>query len=214
MSTSPSEIEQTYAMFSGRAQQRIQLIKPGLISIDGASLTRQCTLGDITDTGARISVSNSDNIPDEFLLISRAEDLCASSCVVWRRGNDLGLAFSRRGQFTDADNMRNQLRVKCSKVDAPVKQAPVDVKKAKPEVAIRSKKTSRAAVRKKFPGLANEIRLLGLDPNTSITSATVKSAFRGKALTIHPDMGGDPEAFRMLSDAYYKLMAACKVARV
>ncbi len=104
-------------MFAGRAQQRVQLLKPGLISIDGASLTKQCTLGDITDTGARISVTNPDNIPDEFLLISRTEDLCASSNVVWRRGNDLGLIFLHRGQFIDADKMRRQLRVRCGKED-------------------------------------------------------------------------------------------------
>ncbi len=72
----------------------------------------------------------------------------------------------------------------------------------------------RRPVSKKFPKLALEIRLLGIDPNTGITSKVVKSAFRGKALTVHPDMGGDPEAFRRLSDAYYKLLAACKTAGV
>ncbi|MBU6231489.1 DnaJ domain-containing protein [Patescibacteria group bacterium] len=44
-------------------------------------------------------------------------------------------------------------------------------------------------------------KVLGLDKATA-TERDVRSAWRALAPTVHPDAGGDPEAFRALSSAY------------
>jgi hypothetical protein len=41
---------------------------------------------------------------------------------------------------------------------------------------------------------------LGLDPNAD--TATVRAAYRQRVKDVHPDQGGDSEAFRRLRDAY------------
>lgn len=41
---------------------------------------------------------------------------------------------------------------------------------------------------------------LGLDPNASITA--IRKAYLKKALTHHPDKGGDPEVFKRIKKAY------------
>lgn len=48
--------------------------------------------------------------------------------------------------------------------------------------------------------------ILGLDEVQSYTPVDIKKAFREKALTAHPDAGGDPESFRQLQSAYESLL--------
>lgn len=55
--------------------------------------------------------------------------------------------------------------------------------------------------------------VLGVDPKAS--PLEIKRAFRQRALTTHPDHGGDPDAFRALHAAYEKALirrakAACR----
>lgn len=198
-------------MFSGRAHPRSQGIRPGLISIDGANSTHQCTLDDYNEAGARISVFNPDQLPDEFLVISRAEDLCARCRVVWRRDNDLGVAFEHRGSFQDAVEMRQRLGDKVGRADAFQDKPAEAVKPARPKAARPSSKP-RKVLRNQYRFLEAECSLLALDPKRGITLADVKSAYRTRALKLHPDQGGSPEAFQALSQAYQKLLQACKVA--
>jgi len=45
------------------------------------------------------------------------------------------------------------------------------------------------------------LHILGLDPNKSVLE-DVKPAYRAKAKLLHPDKGGDHEAFKQLVAAY------------
>jgi hypothetical protein len=54
--------------------------------------------------------------------------------------------------------------------------------------------------------------VLGLEPDAPLLA--IKRAFRARALTLHPDHGGDPDAFRALHAAYEKAIARrAKTAR-
>lgn len=51
---------------------------------------------------------------------------------------------------------------------------------------------------------------LGLSPAASVTE--LKAAFRARALTAHPDRGGDPETFRRLVSDHRAAVAAAEAA--
>ncbi|MEC0259346.1 DnaJ domain-containing protein [Paenibacillus lautus] len=51
-----------------------------------------------------------------------------------------------------------------------------------------------------FDGFVDYYKVLGLP--ITCTSEDIKRAFRKKAKTLHPDAGGDPEAFKLLKEAY------------
>lgn len=54
----------------------------------------------------------------------------------------------------------------------------------------------------------NEYDLLGIEPGA--TKRGVKNAYRRMARKLHPDKGGDPEAFKALYAAYRKLLTVAK----
>ena len=213
MYTPASEVEQTYAMFSGRAHERIQSVRPGLISLDGANRTQQCVIEDFNDSGARVRVSNPDDLPDEFLLISRNEDFCAKAKVAWRRDSRMGLEFEDRGGFEAAADMRRKLRQKLG-VAEPEKRSWFGARKQAEPKAEPAKKSASLAKAKLFGKMTKELSLLGLGLKDEITSDNVKAAFRSKAMKAHPDRGGNAETFKNLSAAYNKLIEICRSAGV
>ena len=213
MYTPASEVEQTYAMFSGRAHERIQGVRPGLISLDGANRTQQCVLEDFNEGGARIRVSDPDGLPEEFLLISRSEDFCAKAKVVWRRDTRLGLEFEERSSFNEASEMRRKLRQKLG-VAEPEKRSWFGARKQAETKQKPAKKPKVSSKTRIFGKMTGELSLLGLTLKDEITSDSVKSAFRNKAMKAHPDRGGNAEAFKSLSAAYGKLSEACRSAGV
>jgi hypothetical protein len=54
----------------------------------------------------------------------------------------------------------------------------------------------------------NPYTLLGIAPDA--TKRDIKNAYRRKARKLHPDAGGDDEAFKQLYSAYRKALAAAK----
>ncbi len=58
------------------------------------------------------------------------------------------------------------------------------------------------AVRQK--NFSGELSLLGIAPGA--TKRDIRIAYRRKARKLHPDAGGDPEAFKQLHAAYRALL--------
>ena len=58
------------------------------------------------------------------------------------------------------------------------------------------------------PFLFEECALLGIDCNA--TKRDIKNAYRRQARKLHPDTGGDAEAFKRVYAAYRRLLAATK----
>jgi hypothetical protein len=55
-----------------------------------------CVLADISDTGGRLDVDDSDAIPDRFTLWLARNGSAKRACrVVWRQTRQLGVAFDR-----------------------------------------------------------------------------------------------------------------------
>lgn len=59
---------------------------------DGASV-RDCTIRDISDTGARIALKRGDCIPTRVFLIDRRNPIAFEARVCWIKPPDFGLAF-------------------------------------------------------------------------------------------------------------------------
>lgn len=58
---------------------------------------RDCSLSDISDTGARISVEAAEELPDRFTLLLSGNGAPQRTCrVVWRQPNQIGVDFERR----------------------------------------------------------------------------------------------------------------------
>lgn len=56
-----------------------------------------CALFDISETGARIEVEDSQNIPDQFMLLLSGNGKARRKCrVVWRQPHQIGVKFETR----------------------------------------------------------------------------------------------------------------------
>ena len=62
-----------------------------------------CVVSDISDTGARIDVQDSNVIPDQFVLLLSSNGAARRFCrVVWRKPTQMGVKFER--SLADAAN--------------------------------------------------------------------------------------------------------------
>jgi hypothetical protein len=62
----------------------------------GPGQLQGCALADISDTGGRLNVENTDNIPDSFTLWLSNNGSAQRKCkVVWRATRQVGVAFER-----------------------------------------------------------------------------------------------------------------------
>jgi hypothetical protein len=68
--------------------------RPAWISIDNALPLLQCTLIDLSDSGAKLELQNTDGIPTTFCLwLSRRGHLRHSCKLVWNYQNTIGVKF-------------------------------------------------------------------------------------------------------------------------
>jgi hypothetical protein len=77
----------------GRIAPRRRVLKSGIAASNDRRLTVNCTVRDISDTGARLRVEGSMTVPDTFELLIPLDGLEAPCQVVWRKGGDVGVKF-------------------------------------------------------------------------------------------------------------------------
>ena len=77
----------------GRMAARRRVLKSGIAASNDRRLTVNCTVRDISDTGARLRVEGSMTVPDTFELLIPLDGLEAPCQVVWRKGGDVGVKF-------------------------------------------------------------------------------------------------------------------------
>ena len=70
----------------GRMVARRRVLKSGIAASNDRRLTVNCTVRDISDTGARLRVEGSMTVPDTFELLIPLDGLEAPCQVVWRKG--------------------------------------------------------------------------------------------------------------------------------
>jgi hypothetical protein len=74
-----------------RAAPRHRILKAGTISFGGGAI--DCTVRNLSATGAALEVVTPLFIPDRFTLIIQSEQLKRPCHIVWRREKRMGVAF-------------------------------------------------------------------------------------------------------------------------
>jgi hypothetical protein len=73
---------------------RKSVSQPGWITLDGGFAARQCVVQDVSTSGARITVDDSNVLPSRLRLAFARDARTGRNCeVVWRRGKAIGVKF-------------------------------------------------------------------------------------------------------------------------
>lgn len=75
-----------------RARMRRRVLKAGRI-LFGGCVTLECTVRDISETGARLEFKDATQVPDTFELFVELDGLSADCAVAWRKANLVGVGF-------------------------------------------------------------------------------------------------------------------------
>jgi PilZ domain len=75
-----------------RIAPRRRQLKAGRISMDGGG-TIDCTVRNLSDTGAALEVISPVGIPEQFTLVVEADNLKRPCRVVWRKEKRIGVHF-------------------------------------------------------------------------------------------------------------------------
>lgn len=77
-----------------REHQRFKINRTARIQTDITTASRECTVTDISDRGARLFVPNLE-VPDQFSLLLSGDKSIRQDCrVVWRLGGEVGVEFA------------------------------------------------------------------------------------------------------------------------
>jgi len=74
-------------------RRRVKL--PGKIVFGNGSFALDCTIRDLSASGARIAVPNPDELPEQFILIEPKNFFAFYVSVEWHRSNLVGLSFDK-----------------------------------------------------------------------------------------------------------------------
>ena len=80
-------------VLNNRRQLRKRMLKGGIIAFSGRHATLACVVRDISDTGARLQVTQANGVPDTFELIIELDGFEAPVEVVWRTVTEIGVRF-------------------------------------------------------------------------------------------------------------------------
>ncbi len=74
-----------------RTETRHRVFKSGVISFDGAGI--DCTVRNISGSGAQLEVARTDNIAPSFKLAIAADNFLRRCRLVWNAGRRIGVKF-------------------------------------------------------------------------------------------------------------------------
>ena len=77
-----------------RATQRIRVLKGGVISFRQLGTTIDCTVRNLSITGACLVVTSAAGIPNEFELMLDHDTITRYCRVAWRAEDRIGVSFS------------------------------------------------------------------------------------------------------------------------
>lgn len=80
-------------MDENRRAPRQRVLKAGKILYGGGSIAIDCTIRNLSETGARLQVPTSVAIPDRFEFVETASGKRRSVTVAWRKGELMGIRF-------------------------------------------------------------------------------------------------------------------------
>ncbi len=77
-----------------RIARRNKVLKAGKILAPGNLAVVDCTIRDMSETGARIVAGDQMAIPNAFRLVVPMDNIMREAIVKWRRGTLVGIAFT------------------------------------------------------------------------------------------------------------------------
>ena len=79
-----------------RRSPRQRVLKSGRIIYGGGSIVVDCTIRNLSETGARLQVPTSVAIPDRFEFAEGTPGTRRAATVVWRKGALIGIRFAAK----------------------------------------------------------------------------------------------------------------------
>ena len=87
-----------------RANPRARSLLTGKIVIGDGDVSHDCVVRNLSAKGARVRMAGAINLPSTFSLLVVREALLFDASIAWRRGEQIGLAFSGQHDLrTDVD---------------------------------------------------------------------------------------------------------------
>jgi len=186
-------------------EQRVAKTKSASVCVDGADLQFAGTVRDIHSSGARISIMNLESIENGFLLIVRSDNLVARCQVVWKKQNELGVRFLRIGDLSEEAQFRRDQQYAYKKDgDMRALQQQQSQLRSESDLVARQRVQAQRAAQMQIARL----QIMGMDPTKPYSEDDLKTAYRRRAMTKHPDQGGDPAEFQQLTEVYNLMLQA------
>ena len=91
-----------------RSHQRNRCLKEGKIIFGNGSFVVDCTIDNLSETGAHLRVLGSSPLPKEFLLVEPSRNIVHKAEVVRRTAKGIGIRFN--GMFEDRQAAEAYLR--------------------------------------------------------------------------------------------------------
>jgi hypothetical protein len=79
-----------------RIAPRHRVLKAGTIEFGGGGI--DCTVRNVSDTGAALEVTSPVGIPERFTLVVPQDNIAKPCRVMWRKEKRIGVAFVRSGE--------------------------------------------------------------------------------------------------------------------
>ena len=76
-----------------RKAPRRRVLKEGKIVFADGLRVFDCTIRDISETGARLLIANTVGLPDSFQLYEKSSGRLYPATIAWRQANALGVEF-------------------------------------------------------------------------------------------------------------------------
>ena len=84
------------ALGTKKREVRKSLSQPGWITLEGGFAARPCVVHDMSATGAKVTIEDSNSLPARLRLAFSRDARTGRPCeVVWRRGKSVGVKFVR-----------------------------------------------------------------------------------------------------------------------
>src|SRR5262249_36025459 len=83
-----------------RPKSRKQVLMGAVIAYDEGRHAFDCTIRDISETGARIAIPRNRRLPQDFFLINMKDRVAYEARIARNNGADTGVAFTRTLKLT------------------------------------------------------------------------------------------------------------------
>ena len=79
-----------------KRESRKSVHQAGWITLEGGFAARQCVVQDLSTSGAKVTIEDSNSLPAKLRLAFSRDARTGRACeVVWRRGKSVGVKFVR-----------------------------------------------------------------------------------------------------------------------